>query len=205
MRSGHTYTSSTAAPFLPLDLPFSAAVNPAPPMRVVSLFSGCGGLDLGLQLAGHEIILQVPWPPCQAPDVLPSSAFGAIRPISNDITSLSIQLYPSRNARTIRTRKRSCETASQLSPSSPTSGTSSSCPGRQRSSRRDFHASTCPGAALPPPSDPCLGPALAQRRWRLLGLTLPLPPGPRNGNRQGVSGPDTGKSTPCDIHNGVGV
>jgi site-specific DNA-cytosine methylase len=26
-------------------------------MRVASLFSGCGGLDHGLQLAGHEVVL----------------------------------------------------------------------------------------------------------------------------------------------------
>ena len=26
-------------------------------MRVASLFSGCGGLDRGLELAGHEVVL----------------------------------------------------------------------------------------------------------------------------------------------------
>ena len=34
------------------------AAQDMPAMRVASLFSGAGGLDLGLQQAGHSIIFQ---------------------------------------------------------------------------------------------------------------------------------------------------
>ncbi|KIY96938.1 DNA (cytosine-5-)-methyltransferase [Monoraphidium neglectum] len=55
-------------------------------MKVVSLFSGCGGLDYGLHQAGHEIILQCENDP-GAQQVLKTAFPGTL--LAPDIVALS--------------------------------------------------------------------------------------------------------------------